>query len=90
MDSSSDSYKPSTLVMSAEVRPNGNEIQCEISHTRGVLLGALLGSTDGSLLGDVDGEELGCDVGCSVVCCLARSMWKVRCLAPMMAVHLVM
>ena len=56
MDSSSDLYKPSTLVILAEVRPNGNEIQCEILHTRGVLLGALLGSEDGSLLGDVDGE----------------------------------
>ena len=66
VDSSSDLYTLSMLLMSAEVRPNGNETQCEISHSVGGLVGALLGSVDGSLLGHADGKELGCDVGCAL------------------------
>ena len=54
VDSSSDLYALSILLMSAEVRPNGNETQCEISHSVG------------GLVGDADGEELGCDVGCAL------------------------
>ena len=66
VDSSSDLYSLSILLMSAEVRPNGNETQCEISHSVGGLVGALLGSVDGSLLGDADGKELGSDDGCAL------------------------
>ena len=43
VDSSSDLYSASILLMSAEVRPNGNETQCEILHSVGGLVGALLG-----------------------------------------------
>ena len=73
MDSSSDLYVLSTLLISAEVRPNGNETQCEISHTVGAVLGVLVGSADGEelgcvitlggLLGSVDGVLLGCADG---------------------------
>ena len=73
MDSSSDLYVLSTMLISAEVRPNGNETQCEISHTVGAVLGVPVGSADGEelgcvitlgvLLGSTDGVLLGCAVG---------------------------
>ena len=65
-DCRTDLYILSELWIAAEVRPNGNETQCEILHSVGGLVGALLGSVDGSLLGDADGKELGCDVGCAL------------------------
>jgi hypothetical protein len=75
VDSSSDLYVLSTMLISAEVRPNGNETQCEISHTVGAVLGVPVGSADGEelgcvitlgvLLGSTDGVLLGEALGCA-------------------------
>ena len=66
VDRRTDLYILSELWIAAEVRPNGNETQCEILHSVGCLVGSLLGSVDGSLLGDADGKELGSDDGCAL------------------------
>ena len=51
VDSRADLYTFFKLIMSAEVRANGNETQCETMHTLDVVVGAAVGSTLGSLLG---------------------------------------
>ena len=61
VDSRTDLYTFFKLIMSAEVRANGNDTQCEIMHTLDVVDGEAVGSVLGSLLGwgGVDGELLG-------------------------------
>jgi len=64
VDSSSDLYSFSISLMSAEVRPNRNETQCEILHAVGgcavgMVLGSDDGRVDGMLLGDALGDALG-------------------------------
>ena len=54
MDCRTDLYIVSELVMSAEVRSNWYETQCEILHTLDAVVGALLGSAVGEELGSKD------------------------------------